>query len=169
MSEQPTLQDFIEAWPIFADAIWASILAGMTLGTLGVYIILGRMVFLTASMSQVASLGVAFTYLLQSILGGIALSISPTVGSLVFVVICLAFALRFDEKNRRDRDAVLGILFVSGSSGTLIIAGIIPQEMADIQTLLFGSAVAVLPEDLLLVGVSALLITAAMPWETAHE
>ena len=158
MLEQPSFQDFLDAWPIFSDAIWTSMLAGMALGILGVYIVLGRMVFLTAALSQVASLGVAVTYLLSSFIGGLTLSLSPTFGSLIFVLICLVFALRFDEDHRRDRDAILGILFVGGSSGTLIIAGIIPQEMADIQTLLFGSAVAVLPKDLILVSTSVALI-----------
>ena len=151
MTERPTFQDFIDAWPIFSDAVWAGTLSGLTLGILGVYIVLGRMVFLTAALSQVASLGVATTYLLTVILGGSFFSLSPTLGSLFFVMVCLTIALRFDERSRSERDAILGILFVGGSSGTLLIARLIPQEMADIQTILFGSAVAVLPTDLYLI------------------
>jgi len=151
MTERPTLQDFVDAWPIFSDAIWAGTLSGLTLGILGVYIVLGRMVFLTAALSQVASLGVATTYLLTAMLGGTFLHMSPTLGSLGFVMVCLTIALRFDERSRSERDAILGILFVGGSSGTLLIASLIPQEMTDIQSILFGSAVAVLPSDLYLI------------------
>ena len=151
MTERPTFQDFVDAWPIFSDAVWAGTLSGLTLGILGVYIVLGRMVFLTAALSQVASLGVATTYLLTVMLGGIFLHMSPTLGSLGFVMVCLTIALRFDERSRSERDAILGILFVGGSSGTLLIASLIPQEMTDIQSILFGSAVAVLPSDLYLV------------------
>lgn len=157
MTERPNLNDFIEAWPIFADAVWAGSLAGIALGVLGVYIVLGRMVFLTAALSQVASLGVATTYLLAAFLGGVFTHFSPTFGSLIFVLFCLILALKFDEEDRSERDAMLGILFVGGSSGTLLIANLIPQEMADIQSILFGSAVAVLPADLYLVGICVLL------------
>ena len=151
MTERPTFQDFVDAWPIFSDAVWAGTLSGLTLGILGVYIVLGRMVFLTAALSQVASLGVATTYLLTAMLGGTFLHMSPTLGSLGFVMVCLTIALRFDERSRSERDAILGILFVGGSSGTLLIASLIPQEMTDIQSILFGSAVAVLPSDLYLI------------------
>lgn len=151
MTERPTFQDFVDAWPIFSDAVWAGTLSGLTLGILGVYIVLGRMVFLTAALSQVASLGVATTYLLTVMLGGTFLHMSPTLGSLGFVMVCLTIALRFDERSRSERDAILGILFVGGSSGTLLIASLIPQEMTDIQSILFGSAVAVLPSDLYLI------------------
>ena len=148
MNELPGLGLFFESWVIFADAVWAGVLAGMTLGILGVYIVLGRMVFLTAALSQVAGLGVAASYLLAATFGSTFGWLSPGIGGLVFVLLCLIFALRFDESDRTERDAALGMLFVGGSAGTLMIGGMIPQEMTDIQSLLFGSAVAVLPEDL---------------------
>ena len=157
MTEKPNLQDFIEAWPIFADAVWAGTFSGIALGVLGVYIVLGRMVFLTAALSQVASLGVATTYFIAATMGGMFTHLSPTLGSLFFVALCLIVALKFDEENRSERDAMLGILFVGGSAGTLLIANLIPQEMADIQSILFGSAVAVLPSDLYLVATCVFL------------
>ena len=64
MNELPGFSDFFAAWELFSGAVWSSVLVGMTLGLLGVYIVLGRMVFLTAALSQVAGLGVAATYYL---------------------------------------------------------------------------------------------------------
>ncbi|MEC9465768.1 MAG: metal ABC transporter permease [Myxococcota bacterium] len=159
MNELPGIDLFMESWSLFADAVWAGVLAGMTLGILGVYIVLGRMVFLTAALSQVAGLGVASTFFLLSTAGGLFVWLTPGLGGLSCVLVCLMFALRFDEQDRAKRDAVLGILFVGGSSGTRLIGGLIPQEMADIQSLLFGSAVAILPEDLMvLAGVVAVVL-----------
>jgi|MDTC01.2.fsa_nt_gb zinc transport system permease protein len=161
MNELPGLSLFFESWVLFADAVWAGVLAGLTLGVLGVYIVLGRMVFLTAALSQVAGLGVAASYLLAATAGGLFGWLSPGVGGLVFVLMCLIFALRFDEGDRTQRDAVLGMLFVGGSAGTLMIGSVIPQEMTDIQSLLFGSAVAVLPEDLMTI-VVVVVVTLVM-------
>ncbi|MBT6175741.1 MAG: metal ABC transporter permease [Deltaproteobacteria bacterium] len=166
MNELPSFSDFFASWELFSGAVWSSVLVGMTLGLLGVYIVLGRMVFLTAALSQVAGLGVAFSYFLIATGGGFFAWLSPELGGIAFVFMCLLLAFRLNEQDRVDRDAMLGMLFVAGSAGTLIIGGMIPQEMTDIQSLLFGSAVAVLPEDLLaiLVVVTGVLILQFFCW-----
>lgn len=166
MNELPGFGDFFAAWELFSGAVWSSVLVGMTLGLLGVYIVLGRMVFLTAALSQVAGLGVAFSYLLVATGGGLFTWLSPELGGITFVFICLLLAFRLDEQDRAGRDAMLGMLFVAGSAGTLMIGGMIPQQMTDIQSLLFGSAVAVLPEDLLaiIVVVSVVLLLQFACW-----
>jgi zinc transport system permease protein len=149
MNELPGFGDFFAAWELFSAAVWSSVLVGMTLGLLGVYIVLGRMVFLTAALSQVAGLGVAFSYFLIATGGGLFTWLSPELGGIAFVFICLLLTFRLNEQDRAQRDAMLGMLFLAGSAGTLMIGRMIPQEMTDIQSLLFGSAVAVLQEDLL--------------------
>ena len=55
------------------------------------------------------------------------------------------------SSNASRRDSLLGLAFLIGSAGTLVVATKIVQELQDIQTLLFGTAVAVLPDDFTLV------------------
>ena len=55
-----TLQTFLDGWDVFRDPVLASFVAGATLGLLGVYIVLRRMVFVSAALSQAAGLGVAY-------------------------------------------------------------------------------------------------------------
>lgn len=166
MNELPGFSDFFAAWELFSGAVWSSVLVGMTLGILGVYIVLGRMVFLTAALSQVAGLGVAFSYFLIATTGGVFTWLSPGLGGIAFVFICLLVTFRLDEKDRTQRDAMLGMLFVAGAAGTLMIGGMIPQEMTDIQSLLFGSAVAVLQEELeaIVIVVSAVILLQFFCW-----
>src|SRR5206468_12324584 len=54
----PTFNDFFAAWDLFRDPVFAAMIAGATLGYLGVYIVLRRMVFVSAALSQAAGLGV---------------------------------------------------------------------------------------------------------------
>src|SRR5690606_24920249 len=58
------------------------------------------------------------------------------------------------------RDSVLGFLFLLGSAGTLLVGTRIVEELQDIQTLLVGNAVAVLPEDLTMLQIVSVVVLA---------
>lgn len=158
------IQSFLDAWPLFGDSVVAGTIAGAVLGFLGVYIVLRRMVFLSAALSQTAGLGVTLAFWVQIHLGVSAAIASPSVGAtlLGFVVITLLLTDRTPESDRRD--AYLGLAFLLGSSGTLIVGTQIVQEIQDIETLLFGTAVAVLPEDFTQLLVVCGVITALHLW-----
>jgi ABC-type Mn2+/Zn2+ transport system permease subunit len=53
-----SLSVFFQAWSFFRDRILAGSLVGAVLGLLGVHVLVRRMVFLSAALSQVAGLGV---------------------------------------------------------------------------------------------------------------
>ena len=141
------LSEFWDAWPLFKDAVLTGTFVGLTLGVLGVYIVLGRMVFLSAALSQVASFGVTLAYAGQIFLGMSAAVASPTLGAWVLSIGCLALVWRNTEADRSRRDTMLGVMFLIGNAGTLLVASKITHELHDVRTLLFGSSVAVAPED----------------------
>jgi len=145
------LSEFWEAWPLFEDAVLTGTFVGLTLGVLGVYIVLGRMVFLSAALSQVASFGVTLAYAGQIFLGMSAAIASPTLGAWILSIGCLVLIWRNSEMDRSRRDTMLGVMFLIGNAGTLLVASKITHELHDVRTLLFGSSVAVAPEDLQIV------------------
>ena len=135
---------FWEAWALFRDAALAGTLAGALLGALGVYVLIRRMVFLSAALSQAASLGVATAFWAQ--VHGIPAAVAtPTAGALTATLLATALAGRADRQTRRD--GVLGAIYLVCAAGTLAIGSRIVEELQDIESLLFGSGVAVLPED----------------------
>lgn len=138
---------FIESWPLFQESVLAGVLAGTVLGFLGVYIVVKRMVFLSAAVSQTAGLGVTLAFLAQIHLGH-SLLFSPTLGATVLSLLAV-FALMVDRTaNAARRDAILGWIFLVGAAGTLMVGTRIVQEIQDVNSILFGTAVAVVPEDL---------------------
>ena len=141
------LSEFWEAWPLFEDAVLTGMFVGLTLGVLGVYIVLGRMVFLSAALSQVASFGVTLAYAAQVFLGLSAAVASPTLGAWLMSIACLVLVWRNSEIDRSRRDTMLGVMFLIGNAGTLLVASKITHELHDVRTLLFGSSVAVAPDD----------------------
>ncbi len=155
---------FFESWELFRDPALAGTIVGFVLGYLGVYVIARRMVFLSAALSQCAGLGVAFAFYGQIHWGLSGLAASPRLGALA-VTLTTALVLTMDRKAvATRRDSLLGFAFLLGSAGTLAISTRIVQETQDIQSLLFGSAVAVLPEDLGFLLLTALAVTSLHVW-----
>lgn len=143
-----TLVDFYGAWELYATPALTGAVLGLTLGLLGVYVVLRRLVFLSAALSQAASLGVALAFFAQITWGASHLLVpSPTT-----LALTLTFAATLLVAGRRGRsaawrDSALGLIFLAGSAGTLALGSRIVQEISDINALLFGSAVAVMPDD----------------------
>lgn len=141
------IQTFFESWPLFQDAVCAGVLGGAMLGVVGVYIVLRRVVFLSAAVSQVSGLGIAWAYFLQSSFGhghGVG---NTTFWAILVTLGALLLLWRDKTVGGPRRDAILGVIFLTGLSGTLLLSSRILEELHDVQTLLFGTAVAVLPED----------------------
>ncbi|MCO4762083.1 MAG: metal ABC transporter permease [Myxococcales bacterium] len=147
-ADQPTLSAFFDAWPLFADAVWAAVWMGGTLGLLGIYVIARRLVFLSAALSQAASLGVATSFFVAGTLGVSGALAAPTLWSLLATGLVVLFFARPDRKHTSTDDETLGIIYLIGIAGTLALGTRIVADLADIQTLLFGTAVAVVPDDL---------------------
>ena len=158
--------EFLEAWPLFQDAILTSILAGAVLGFIGVYIVVRGMVFLSATLAQCASLGVAGAFYLRGFFShsptahahSISQSFSPLIMAFIFTTVPALFMLIDIRKWRVHRDTLLGFLFLVSTALTLSLGTRIAEEMHDIDSLLHGSAVAVLPEELRFIAFFGLLI-----------
>ncbi|MCB9652781.1 MAG: metal ABC transporter permease [Deltaproteobacteria bacterium] len=175
---------FFEAWPLFRDPALAGTMAGAFLGFLGIYVVLRRFVFLTAAISQAAGLGVALSFFLRVLLiapllgtghepapegtsFGVSLLLSltsPTVGALVVTLLAILPITNGRGPAGARRDSYLGVVFLVGSAGTLAIGTRIVQELQDIQSLLFGSAVAILPSDFRLLASVTFVTLAVHIW-----
>lgn len=147
MTGGPTLTDFIEGWVLFQEPVLAGALAGAALGAVGVYIVLRRLVFLTAAVTQTAGLGVALAFWSVLSLDLPRSVASPTAWAVAAIGLTLAAVLRPARARSASSDARLGVAFLFGGAGTLIVGTRIVEELQDIHSLLFGTAVAVLPED----------------------
>lgn len=133
---------FFEAWVLFREPTLAGAIAGCTLGVVGVWIVLRRMIFLSAALSQTAGFGVSIAFFIHAAFDSHDLP-HPGLGAALFTMAAALLLAR-----RRDRaEGVLGMLFLGASAGTLALSGYVGVEMHDIDTILFGSAVAVLPEQ----------------------
>lgn len=113
--------------PFMRDALLAAILAGATLGYLGIFIVLRRTVFLGAALPQLAALGVAL-----ALVGGFA----PVAGALIGALLGPAFLSLIPSRSRVPPDGVIGIAFALATSlAILLISGSAQGETHVLQIL----------------------------------
>ena len=158
MDQQLTLRDFFELWPLFGDATLTGMFAGAALGILGVHVVLRRMVFLTAAISQSASLGVMLAIALSSV--AVFGLLTPTLGALLMTIVTLWAVQRARQSSRDFSDAVLGVMYLAGAAGTLVLGTRVHLELHDLTAMLSGTAVAVVPEDFRAVAITSVVLVA---------
>ncbi len=144
MSDGMTLHQLFSAWDLYGDTLVAAGAAGGLLGFLGAYVVSRRLVFVSAALSQAAGLGVVLAHWLA--LAGI-IALPPTLGALALALMAAAGFLGGREDSGARGDGLLGWVYLVGGAGTLVVGAHIVQELPDIKSVLFGTAVAVTAED----------------------
>jgi len=149
------VSDFADFWAgrdLWREPMIAGVLAGAVLGYIGVFVVLKRMVFVSAALSEISGVGVAFAFWLGAVLGidphahaTIPLLLEPTWFSLVFA--CLAAALFSLRPGHRKlaTETIVGLGYIIASALVLAILNSprIAQEAHAVGDILFGNAVTV--------------------------
>ena len=158
-----TVSMFFESWELFREPVLAGVMLGALLGMLGVYVVIRRMVFFSAALSQVAGAGVALSFWVKVMIGASWLT-SPYLGAAATCLVAVGYIMSHRDEESARRDSALGLIYLVGAAGTLAIGTRIVQEVQDIESLLFGSAVAVLPEDFQMVVWTTVVLAALHLW-----
>lgn len=157
-SESPSLEEFIAAWELFRDPMICALVAGAVLGFLSVYVVLRRMVFVSAAVTQSAGLGVALAFYADIHLG---MHLEPIYGAAALALTVTLVLLIDPSRLHLTRESLLGLVFAATGGAAVLVGDRIAQEAHDIQAILFGTAVLVRPIDLqvvLIAGAVTLLV-----------
>ncbi len=149
---RPSWADFVGAFEIFRDPLICAAVAGLVLGFLGVYVLLRRMVFVGATITQSAALGVALSFYAEIHLG---LAVEPVIGAAMASLAATLLLLIDERRLGTARESLLGLAYAGTGGAAVLVGDRIAQESHDIQSILFGTAVLVRPTDLLAVVVTA--------------
>lgn len=157
-TEGPSFAELVQGFElgIYREPIYCGLLAGLLLGYLGVYVVLRRMVFITAAVSQAAGLGVALAFYAQIHLALQVPEVAGAIGLALLVTVILSSPL---DRLPLSRESLLGVAYLTAWAASLMVGDRISQEAHDISSILFGTAVLVRSADLhalLLVAASAL-------------
>lgn len=122
-------------------------------GPLGAFVVWRRMSYFGDSLAHSALLGVAI---------GIFLEINLNI-AIIICCLLLAFALSFMQKQRFiATDTLLGIMAHSSLSLGLVTISFIENARIDLMAFLFGDLLAILPQDLLWIGLGGAAVLALL-------
>jgi len=148
-----SFREFINSYFLWRDPIIVGAVSGAICGFLGVYVVLRRIVFVGAMLSQVSSFGVALAFYIGgfSAFNSLGSMIDPFALSLVMTALAaLFFALKKDFF-RISQEGAIGFGYLLASGAVVIIGNLITHEAHDIADILFGSAVVVDPKEVYIV------------------
>jgi zinc transport system permease protein len=154
------LQEFLSAREIWEVPLAASVVAGALLGFLGVYVVLRRTVFVSAALTQVSTVGLVATLLVEERLH---IETEHASEQLAVAIACSAVAallLGAFRPRRLPAEATVGASWVVASALVVLGASKLVHAAHDLGGLVFGNAVAVPPSDLVVIAVVAALATA---------
>jgi ABC-type Mn2+/Zn2+ transport system permease subunit len=130
-------------------ALVASIATGVSLGTLGVYLVIRRVILLGLVVANAATLGAALAQ---------AVGWAPDVLSLAAAVAAAVALGRVESSNRLSAESLMGWAYAAGSSATVLLLSWSPGGSADTLHLLFGNVLAVQATGVVALAIVALLV-----------
>jgi len=151
MSNLEILHTIFTQFPL---ALAGSLLAGILCAYLGVYVVTKRIVFVGATLTEVAVAGLAFAELPF-------VGLYPAVGSLLFTFLGVIVLSRLLRNTKISRDSVLGASYVLAITlRVLLMQKSSGAEISEIDSILKGDMLFVTAEQFyLLLGTAAILFT----------
>ncbi len=134
---------FLSSWFLWIEAVVAASALAAACAFVGVYMIVRRVVFLPAAISQVAGLGVAIAFLLGTLVPSMEGLFNPALFAMGFAVLGALGLGWLPEPKNLSREAVIGVAYILASALVLLVGNYVPKEAHDIKDILFGNAVAV--------------------------
>lgn len=161
LAEPSQWQQFVEGFELFRDPLLCALLAGGVLGFLSVYVVLRRMVFVSAAVAQSAGLGVALAFYMGIHLG---FEVEPVIGATALALLATMLLMMDPTRLRLTRESLLGLAYALSGGAAVLVGDRIAQESHDIQGILFGTAVLVTPEQLRTVAIASILVMVIHLW-----
>ena len=153
------LNEFLNSYFLWRDPMIVGAVTGAVCGFLGVYVVLRRIIFVSATLTQISSFGVALSFYLEGMSFAVFSSlIGPFALSIILTAVAAAFYALKRDFTRISREGVIAFGFLLASGGVIILGDRIVSGTHDIATILFGSAVVVDPMDVYLIPAIAVVV-----------
>jgi zinc transport system permease protein len=135
----------------FEYALVAALLASISCGLIGTYIVTRRMVFMSGSISHASFGGIGLGYLL---------GFNPLLGAAFFSVFSALGIQYFSRSAGIRSDTAIGIFWSIGMALGIIFVSLAPGYAPNLMTYLFGSILTITVGDILFLGIVTLVLLA---------
>jgi zinc transport system permease protein len=155
---------FWESWFLWRDPLSVAVIAAALCAFVGVYIVLKRIVFVSAALSQMSGVGVALAFFLAAVAGvdphQAPIYLHPLWYSFAFAALgAILFSLNLGHR-RIAGDTVVGVGYLVAAGAMLLVLNSprVTQEAHEVNDLLYGNAVAVPPAQLWIMSGTSIIV-----------
>lgn len=135
----------------FQNAFWAALMASITCGLVGTYIVSRRIVFISGGITHASFGGIGLGYFL---------GINPILGALIFGVLSALGIEFFTRKADVREDSAIAMLWAFGMAIGIIFVYLTPGYAPNLMSYLFGNILTVSAGNLLFMGLITLAVIA---------
>lgn len=132
------IHDFL-SYQFLQNAFWASILASLACGIIGVIIVEKKLVMMSGGISHTSFGGIGLGYLL---------GIEPLIGGLLFSVLAALGIIQIKKQTKTSEDTLLGMMWAAGMALGIVFISIRSGYPPDMTSYLFGDILMVSQLDL---------------------
>ena len=122
----------------FPYAIAAGLLIAAACSFLGVLVVLKRLVFIGATLSEVATCGIAASFFFH---------INPFLGAVALTLAAVSLLAFYSSEERVPRDSILAALFIFTSSLAILFVSKSAFGLDEVRSLLYGDLIVTSAED----------------------
>jgi zinc transport system permease protein len=155
------IEGFLAAREIWDVPLSASVVAGALLGFLGAYVVLRRIVFVSAALTQISTVGLVATLLVEEWLHIETEHAGEQITVAMLVSVAGAIALAAFRPRRLPAEATVGAAWVTASALVVLGVSFLVHAAHDLGGMVFGNAVAVPIADLGIIAAVTLLAAIA--------
>ena len=137
------IETIIEAlqFDFMRNALLAGVLVSIACGIIGTFVVVNRMVFISGGIAHAAYGGIGLGYFF---------SFNPVFGAIAFALIS-ALAMGWVERKMHQRkDTIIGVMWAIGMAVGIILIDLTQGYKAGLESYLFGSILAVPPQNLII-------------------
>jgi len=132
-------------------ALMAGVLVSVACGIVGTYVVVNRIVFISGGIAHAAFGGIGLGYFFR---------FNPVLGAIAFSLVAALAMGTVQRKTRQRADTVIGVMWAVGMAIGIILVDLTEGYKADLMSYLFGSILAVPPQDLIIMLALDILIIA---------
>ncbi len=123
----------------FPEAICAGLVIATACSFLGTLVVLKRLVFIGATLSEVAAFGIA---------AALFFHIQPFLGAITFTLIAVTLLAFSSEEKRVPRDALMAAIFIFASGLSVLLVSKSGFGLEEVKSLLYGDLIITSSQDL---------------------
>ena len=139
----------ILSYEFMRNALIVGLLASISCGVIGSYVVIKRIVFISGAVAHTAYGGIGLGYLL---------GINPMIGALVFTIVSAVGMGIVSHKSAQRSDTLIGVMWAVGMALGIIFVSLSPGYTTDLMSYLFGNILVVPTTDIWLLLILNIII-----------